>query len=151
MSETRTQPPSASRTHTITIEQASEEHAHREDDEIVLFSLPSQTQRRKKTKAQVHWTNDVVDNEHLGRKSSKVCCIYHKPRRFDESSSESDGGPAFVRPTPRFSTSKGGPASGTAQTQSHCCSSVVVQDPVKEPTEQDVPAEDECAENKMSD
>ncbi|GLB40738.1 putative protein phosphatase inhibitor [Lyophyllum shimeji] len=36
----------------------------------------------------VAWDEDVVDNEGCGRKSSKICCIYHKPRRFDESSSE---------------------------------------------------------------
>jgi len=29
-----------------------------------------------------------VDNEGAGRKKSKICCIYHKPKAFDESSSE---------------------------------------------------------------
>ncbi|KAI6780393.1 phosphatase inhibitor [Emericellopsis cladophorae] len=38
----------------------------------------------------VQWAEDVVDNEGLGRKSSKVCCIYHKPKAADESSDESD-------------------------------------------------------------
>jgi len=38
----------------------------------------------------VQWTEDVVDNEGAGRKKSKICCIYHKPRAFDESSDESD-------------------------------------------------------------
>lgn len=38
----------------------------------------------------ITWAEDVVDNEGLGRKSSKVCCIYHKPREFGESSSEDD-------------------------------------------------------------
>ncbi|TQV97648.1 hypothetical protein V2A60_006612 [Cordyceps javanica] len=37
----------------------------------------------------VQWADDVVDNEGLGRKSSKVCCIYHKPKAVDESSDES--------------------------------------------------------------
>lgn len=37
----------------------------------------------------VQWAEDVVDNEGLGRKSSKVCCIYHRPKRVDESSDES--------------------------------------------------------------
>ncbi|GAB0141455.1 hypothetical protein EsHS_00002048 [Epichloe bromicola] len=37
----------------------------------------------------VQWAEDVVDNEGLGRKSSKVCCIYHKPKGVDESSDES--------------------------------------------------------------
>ncbi|KAM0790487.1 hypothetical protein ACM66B_003362 [Microbotryomycetes sp. NB124-2] len=37
----------------------------------------------------VRWQQDVVDNEGLGRKKSKICCIYHKPKEFDESSDES--------------------------------------------------------------
>lgn len=38
----------------------------------------------------IRWSEDVVDNEGMGKKSSKVCCIYHKPRQIGESSSESD-------------------------------------------------------------
>mmetsp|Transcript_17728 Transcript_17728/g.35379 ORF Transcript_17728/g.35379 Transcript_17728/m.35379 type:complete len:153 (+) Transcript_17728:157-615(+) len=37
----------------------------------------------------VVWTDGTVDNEGLNRKSSKRCCIYHKPRAFGESSTES--------------------------------------------------------------
>ncbi|RQM05250.1 hypothetical protein DH86_00001786, partial [Scytalidium sp. 3C] len=37
----------------------------------------------------IRWAEDVVDNEGLGRKSSKVCCIYHAPHPIDESSDES--------------------------------------------------------------
>lgn len=35
------------------------------------------------------WDEDVVDNEGLGRKSSKRCCIFHKQRAFGESSTDS--------------------------------------------------------------
>ncbi|KAJ5909168.1 hypothetical protein N7495_001850 [Penicillium taxi] len=38
----------------------------------------------------IRWSEDVVDNEGMGRKSSKVCCIYHKARPVGESSSESE-------------------------------------------------------------
>ncbi|MDI1487372.1 MAG: Type 1 phosphatases regulator ypi1 [Ramalina farinacea] len=38
----------------------------------------------------IQWAEDVVDNEGLGRKRSKVCCIYHAPHPVGESSSESD-------------------------------------------------------------
>ncbi|KAJ2846374.1 Type 1 phosphatases regulator ypi1 [Coemansia brasiliensis] len=38
----------------------------------------------------VQWTSDTVDNEHMGKKKSKVCCIYHRQRRFDESDSSCD-------------------------------------------------------------
>ncbi|KAK5220087.1 Type 1 phosphatases regulator ypi1 [Exophiala xenobiotica] len=51
----------------------------------------------------ITWAEDVVDNEGLGRKSSKVCCIYHRPREFGESSSEEDSSD---------SDDSGGPDSG---------------------------------------
>ena len=48
-------------------------------------SITARGQRR-----QITWAEDVIDNEGLGRKSSKVCCIFHKTREFGESSSEDD-------------------------------------------------------------
>ncbi|KAJ5489577.1 Type 1 phosphatases regulator ypi1 [Penicillium diatomitis] len=42
---------------------------------------PSQSRR-------IRWSEDVVDNEGMGKKSSKVCCIFHKARPVGESSSE---------------------------------------------------------------
>ncbi|KAK5152301.1 Type 1 phosphatases regulator ypi1 [Recurvomyces mirabilis] len=38
----------------------------------------------------VRWAEDVVDNEGMGKKSSKVCCIYHKPKEPGDSESEDD-------------------------------------------------------------
>jgi len=37
----------------------------------------------------VTWDESVVDNEGMGRKSSKRCCIFHKQRAFGESSTDS--------------------------------------------------------------
>jgi protein phosphatase 1 regulatory subunit 11 len=37
----------------------------------------------------VTWDQTVVDNEGMGRKSSKRCCIFHKQRDFGESSTDS--------------------------------------------------------------
>ena len=37
----------------------------------------------------MQWAEGVVNNEGMGKKSSKVCCIYHKPRPVDESSDDS--------------------------------------------------------------
>jgi len=56
----------------------------------------------------VQWAEDVVDNEGMGKKSSKVCCIYHKPKEAGESSDESsssssddsDSGPDTSRAQP---------------------------------------------------
>jgi len=45
-----------------------------------------------RNRPRVVWDEDVVDNEGLGRKKSKICCIYHRPRRFDESSDEDSSG-----------------------------------------------------------
>ncbi|WWC89198.1 uncharacterized protein L201_004116 [Kwoniella dendrophila CBS 6074] len=40
-------------------------------------------------KQKVVWSDETVDNEGMGKKKSKICCIYHKPKAFDESSDES--------------------------------------------------------------
>jgi len=45
----------------------------------------------KEEKKKIQWTEDTVDNEGLGKKKSKCCCQYKKPRgNLDESSSDSD-------------------------------------------------------------
>ncbi len=36
----------------------------------------------------VNWGEDVIDNEGMGKKSSKRCCIWHKKKKFAESDSE---------------------------------------------------------------
>jgi len=36
----------------------------------------------------VTWDENVIDNENMGKKSSKRCCIFHKTRAFDESSTD---------------------------------------------------------------
>ncbi|XP_041481950.1 E3 ubiquitin-protein ligase PPP1R11-like [Lytechinus variegatus] len=56
-------------------------------------SSPSVTLKLRKPKSdkKVNWKTGVVDNEHMGRKKSKCCCIYNKPRMFGESSSSSEG------------------------------------------------------------
>ena len=42
---------------------------------------------QNKTRKRVTWTEDTVDNEHMGKKKSNICCIYcprrHTPE-FDE-------------------------------------------------------------------
>jgi len=42
-----------------------------------------------RSRRRIQWAEDVIDNEGLGRKKSKVCCIYHAPKPIDESSDES--------------------------------------------------------------
>ncbi|CAH8642738.1 unnamed protein product [Schistosoma rodhaini] len=38
----------------------------------------------------IHWAEGTVDNEFMGKKKSSCCCIYEKPRKWNESSSSSD-------------------------------------------------------------
>ncbi|KAJ5159217.1 uncharacterized protein N7500_008868 [Penicillium coprophilum] len=49
---------------------------------------PTDTSEETSSSRRIRWSEDVVDNEGLGKKSSKVCCIYHKARPVGESSSE---------------------------------------------------------------
>jgi protein phosphatase 1 regulatory subunit 11 len=82
-----------SRTITIHDSQPREEEPEDSDSGGVEGSAGTLRLRggpRKKSKRKVVWDDDVVDNEGCGRKSSKICCIYHKPKQFDESSDESD-------------------------------------------------------------
>ena len=48
------------------------------------------TKPKKLDRKQVSWTQETVDNEHLGKKKSKCCCVYVKPKKFGESDTESE-------------------------------------------------------------
>lgn len=53
-------------------------------------STPSGTLRLRaqpEERRRIQWAEDVVDNEGMGKKSSKVCCIYHKPHEPGDSDS----------------------------------------------------------------
>lgn len=55
-------------------------------------STPSATLRLRaepEERPRVQWAEDVVDNEGMGKKSSKVCCIYHKPHEPGDSDCDS--------------------------------------------------------------
>jgi len=77
--------PSHTRTLTTTIT---------EDDNNISSSesrpADSTTIRLKKKKKKVVWRQGTVDNEGMGKKTSKCCCIYQKPHKFGESSSDSE-------------------------------------------------------------
>jgi len=105
-------PADGSRTLTITNDPTREEgeDAQRNPQNVQsVGTLKLRGGSKEKNTQRVAWNDDVVDNEFFGKKKSKsmsrscstrisltfcgsnvilVCCIYHKPRRFDESSSE---------------------------------------------------------------
>eukprot|EP01129_Flabellula_baltica_P015387 TRINITY_DN7778_c0_g1_i1.p1 TRINITY_DN7778_c0_g1~~TRINITY_DN7778_c0_g1_i1.p1 ORF type:complete len:101 (-),score=19.42 TRINITY_DN7778_c0_g1_i1:85-387(-) len=47
---------------------------------------------KKPRTRRVMWANGVIDNEGMGKKSSKCCCVFHKRRAWDESSSDDEDG-----------------------------------------------------------
>ena len=69
---------------TVVVEEGSSSSARSET--VVL--------RLSRPKKKVTWKEGTVDNEFLGKKSSKKCCIFHKQKPFDEdySSDEEDHG-----------------------------------------------------------
>ncbi|XP_065357008.1 E3 ubiquitin-protein ligase PPP1R11 [Calliphora vicina] len=62
------------------------------EDVLDTASQPVLRLRLQKPKSdkKVVWHEGTVDNEHMGKKKSKCCCIYKKPVAFGESSSEDD-------------------------------------------------------------
>ncbi|KAF9950257.1 Type 1 phosphatases regulator ypi1 [Mortierella alpina] len=90
-----------SRTMTLDPTQTNEEDPGAEDHVHGVLELSGEPSEGRR----VQWDDDVVDNEHMNKKKSKICCIFKKQKEFgessDESSSESDssgpesdGGPA---------------------------------------------------------
>jgi len=54
-------------------------------------TLNLKLKNKKTSKKKIQWTEDTIDNEGLGKKKSKCCCQYTKPRaNLDDSSSESE-------------------------------------------------------------
>jgi len=76
---------SSSATTTTTLDTATAEAQQTDSEQTLRLHL-------KKVKSKkIKWTEDTIDNEGLGRKKSKCCCQYRKPRQnLDESSSESE-------------------------------------------------------------
>ena len=58
--------------------------------------------RLDQNKPSVSFSTDTVDNENMGKKSSKRCCIYHKIKKFAESDSdESDSDTEIASKAPQ--------------------------------------------------
>lgn len=72
------------------------------EDEIIPLNL--------RARGNVRWDEDVIDNEGLGRKSSKRCCIFHKQRSFGESSTDSENDDDDGSVGSGSSSSSGGPS-----------------------------------------
>ena len=73
---------SAAATTTLTLtEGPTEQNSGTTNVEVLRLTL--------RARPTVRWDENVEDNEGMGRKSSKRCCIFHKQREFGESSTDS--------------------------------------------------------------
>ncbi|KAF9975862.1 hypothetical protein BGZ73_000313 [Actinomortierella ambigua] len=67
-------------------EGATDDEQDDEDRHVVgVLRLEGATRPQRR----IQWAEEVVDNENLGKKKSKICCIFKKTREFGESSDES--------------------------------------------------------------
>jgi len=62
------------------------------DENSAPPTLRLKLKKDQKERKKVQWTNETVDNEHLGKKKSKCCCVFVKKRAFGESDSEESDG-----------------------------------------------------------
>lgn len=79
-------PPPAGSSGTVTTVVEATETTDGETKVLKLRRREAKPELRKK----VSWTSETIDNEGLGRKKSKCCCIYVKPKKFGESDTESE-------------------------------------------------------------
>ena len=79
-----TQPAIAAAAPTISTTTATTEHNTAQQQ-----TQPPVLRLRLAARPTVRWDESVVNNEGMGRKSSKRCCIFHKQREFGESSTDS--------------------------------------------------------------
>ncbi|KAI8378015.1 phosphatase inhibitor-domain-containing protein [Radiomyces spectabilis] len=79
-------PTHGSRTMTIDPTSATESEGQQtpSDEEVGILRLTGDMSARRPRA--IRWDEDVVDNEHMNKKKSKICCIYHKPHVVGESS-----------------------------------------------------------------
>ncbi|PYH88473.1 type 1 phosphatases regulator ypi1 [Aspergillus ellipticus CBS 707.79] len=78
----------------LAVGQSSNPSAHRVPATLRLRAENEPASRginqSESTPRRIRWSEDVIDNEGLGKKSSKVCCIYHKSRTLNDSFTDSE-------------------------------------------------------------
>ncbi|KAJ5186671.1 hypothetical protein N7449_011435 [Penicillium cf. viridicatum] len=84
----RTRQPMGSNSFRTTTESSQDSTTHIPTLRLRAEEAPTDTSEATSSSRRIRWSEDVVDNEGMGKKSSKVCCIYHKARPVGESSSE---------------------------------------------------------------
>lgn len=83
-------------------------HSHTSTPVLRLRATAGPTPPQNNNRPRIQWAEDVIDNEGLGRKRSKVCCIYHAPHPVGESSSESSSSSSSSSDSDSCSDTAGG-------------------------------------------
>ncbi|CAO3696017.1 hypothetical protein G6F70_006303 [Rhizopus microsporus] len=91
MTRVREETPAASHgSRTLIVNEIHEEQTESDNDNAepvgVLRLTGDMSSRRPRS---IRWDESVVDNEHMNKKKTKICCIYHKPHVVGESDTES--------------------------------------------------------------
>lgn len=73
-----------------TISETKVQTAEGSDPEATGNRVVLKLRKPIKNRRHVAWHEGTVDNEHLNRRKSKCCCVYVKPHKFGESSSDSE-------------------------------------------------------------
>lgn len=84
---------------------------------IATLRLRAEPQEQRR----IQWAEDVVDNEGMGKKSSKVCCIYHAPREPGDSDSDTSDSDSDSDSEPDLSRAQraGGPGKRRGRGKKH--------------------------------
>lgn len=77
-----------SRTEVVPRPEAGDEQAN--DPRFLRLVGSPEPAEREEARPQVMWSEDVIDNEHMNKKKSKICCIYHPTTEFGESEAEDE-------------------------------------------------------------
>jgi len=58
---------------------------------LLRLEQPSTSENTtERNSPRVQWTEDTVDNENLGKRKSKCCCIFKKKRDWNDSDSSDE-------------------------------------------------------------
>lgn len=72
-----------------TVVEPGDQSDSNETEPVLKLKLKNNKKKQKEEK-KVGFSEDTIDNENMGKKKSKCCCIYKKSTVFGESSSESE-------------------------------------------------------------
>ncbi|KAF7639236.1 hypothetical protein Mgra_00001197 [Meloidogyne graminicola] len=80
-----------SATTTITQVHSNENRTDQEEHLVLRLEQPSTSENvTERNPPRVQWTQDTVDNENLGKRKSKCCCIFKKKREWNDSDSSDE-------------------------------------------------------------